>query len=55
MQFCSTSVKSDISVSADKKLNVLKVLILSQMGKRMSPVFHMQITNKILSVLISKP
>lgn len=29
MQFHNTLVKSDISISADKKLNVLKVLILS--------------------------
>lgn len=33
MQFRNTSVKSDISVSADKKLNVLKVLILSSDGQ----------------------
>lgn len=33
MQFHNTSVKSDIPVSADKKLNVLKVLILSLDGQ----------------------
>lgn len=33
VQFHNTLVKSDISVSADKKLNVLQVLILSSDGQ----------------------